>query len=309
MICAEPLPCYNNETNDQLGGILTETKKEAAEVPKLHEKRPKTMLTPTGGFLSGYTHTLNPYSGCAFSCAYCYVRRMPVALFRGEPWGEWVDAKRFDPEAFRRELARAKRKGPTSIFLSSATDPYQPAEHRLGLTRELLVLLAEDPPAFLFIQTRSPLVTRDADLFLRFPAGRIRISVTVETDRDDMRRAFAPASPPLAARLQALRQLRDAGLPTQAAVAPMLPFTTAFPAALSEVTDRVTLDTFTLGDGAGGRRSETLGMRQRLEELGLAEWFAPGKIEEVRRQFAAHFFEEQLLISQDGFAPDPPPSS
>ncbi|WP_309122475.1 radical SAM protein, partial [Paenibacillus sp.] len=255
---------------------------------KLSETTPKTMLTPTGGFLSGYTHTLNPYSGCSFACAYCYVRRMPVALFRGEPWGAWVAAKRFDPDAFRRELARAYKKGPTSIFLSSATDPYQPAEHGLRLTRELLELLADDPPAFLFVQTRSPLVARDTDLFARFPAERLRVSVTVETDRDDMRRAFAPVSPPIAGRLRALRRLRDAGIATQAAVAPLLPCTADFAAALAGVTDRVTLDTFALGDGASGRRSEALGMGSRLQALGLADWYAPEKLQEVRGMFAAH---------------------
>jgi hypothetical protein len=92
-------------------------------------------------------------------------------------------------------------------------------------------------------------------------------------------------------------------VPTQAAVAPLLPCTPDFPAALAQVTDRVTLDTFTLGDGASGRRSEALGMPRRLEALGLAEWYAPSQIEEVRRQFAAHFAEDQLFISQDGFAP------
>lgn len=275
--------------------------------PKVSEKTPKTLLTPTGGFLSGYTHTLNPYSGCAFACDYCYVRRMPVALFRGEPWGTWVDAKRFDPERFRRELARAYRKGPTSIFLSSATDPYQPAEHRLRMTRELLRLLAEQPPAFLFVQTRSPLVTRDADLFAAFPKAQLRVSVTVETDRDDMRRVFAPASPPIAARLRALRRLRDAGIPTQAAVAPLLPCTADFAAALAQATDRITLDSFTLGDGANGRRSASLGMRERLDALGLADWYAPDKIKEVQRQFAAHFPTDVIYVSQDGFAPPSTP--
>ena len=266
-------------------------------------RTPSSMLTPTGGFLAGYTHTLNPYAGCTFGCSYCYVRRLPVALFRGKPWGEWVAAKRFDPSAFRRELDRAKRKGPVTIFFSSATDPYQPAEFRLGFSRELLEILAADPPDFLFVQTRSPLVTRDADLFARFPAGHIRVSVTIETDREDMRRAFAPYAPPLAARFAALRRLREAGVPTQAAVAPLLPCTEEFPSRLAAVTDRVTLDTFALGDGSGGRRSDALGMRERFSALGLAEWYAPEKLEEVRRRFAACFPGDRIFISQDGFAP------
>jgi DNA repair photolyase len=272
--------------------------------PRVADQRPKTMLTPTGGFLSGYTHTLNPYGGCAFACTYCYVRRMPVALFRGEPWGEWVDAKRFDPDAFRRELARAKRKGPVAVFMSSATDPYQPEEYRLKLTRALLELMAQDPPAFLFVQTRSPLVTRDADLFLRFPEGRIRVSVTVETDREDIRKAFAPAAPPIAARLNALRRLTEAGVPTQAAVAPLLPCTADFAAGIARVTRRVTVDTFALGDGAGGKRTEALGIRRIHDSLGLSDWYDGDKYKEVWMRFSEHFPEDRLFLSQAGFHPD-----
>ncbi|WP_199617232.1 SPL family radical SAM protein [Paenibacillus alkalitolerans] len=272
--------------------------------PRVTEKQPKTMLTPTGGFLSGYTHTLNPYGGCAFACTYCYVRRMPVALFRGDPWGEWVDAKRFDPDAFRRELSRAKRKGPVAVFMSSATDPYQPAEYRLKLTRTLLTIMAEDPPAFLFVQTRSPLVTRDADLFLSFPKGRIRVSVTVETDREDVRKEFAPAAPPIPARLNALRRLAEAGVPTQAAVAPLLPCSAHFAAALAGVTERVTLDTFALGDGAGGKRTEALGIKRIHDSLGLSEWYESGKYKEVWTKLGEHFPPDRLFLSQAGFHPD-----
>src|SRR5690606_39094321 len=143
----------------------------------------------------------------------------------------------------------------------------------------------------------------DIDLFARFPEGRIRVSVTVETDREDMRRAFSPSAPPIAARLAALRRLRGAGIPTQAAVAPVLPCTADFPARLAGVTDRVTLDTFALGDGAGGRRSDALGMRERFAALGLEDWYAPGKLDEVRSRFAAHFPEDRIFISQSGFAP------
>lgn len=57
-------------------------------------KQPKTILNKGTGYLSGYTHTLNPYTGCTFACEYCYVRQMPVSLFRKGEWGEWVDVKR-----------------------------------------------------------------------------------------------------------------------------------------------------------------------------------------------------------------------
>src|SRR5262245_33735568 len=117
-------------------------------------------LTPASGFLKDYTHTLNPYVGCSFGCSYCYVRRMPVALFRGEPWGTWADAKAGDPRTLAQELRAAKKKGSVAVFFSSATDPYQPLEASACVTRSLLEAMAEEPPDFVLVQTRSPLVER-----------------------------------------------------------------------------------------------------------------------------------------------------
>ena len=89
---------------------------------------PKSILNKGTGFLAGYSHSLNPYSGCTFACSYCYVRKMPVNLFRGEEWGTWVDIKQGAADVFRKQFRRAKAKGPVTIFMSSSTDPYQPIE-------------------------------------------------------------------------------------------------------------------------------------------------------------------------------------
>lgn len=62
---------------------------------ELFYKNPKTILNKGTGFLSGYTHSLNPYTGCSFGCSYCYVREMPVSLFREGEWGNWVDVKKW----------------------------------------------------------------------------------------------------------------------------------------------------------------------------------------------------------------------
>lgn len=59
----------------------------------IQETRARKILTRTGGFLDGFTHTLQPYMGCPFACFYCYVRRLPVGLFGRSPWGEWLDVK------------------------------------------------------------------------------------------------------------------------------------------------------------------------------------------------------------------------
>lgn len=76
----------------------------------LSYKMPKTLLNKGSGFLADYTHSLNPYTGCSFACSYCYVRQMPVSLFRNEQWGTWVDIKQQAADLLRKELLRAKKK-------------------------------------------------------------------------------------------------------------------------------------------------------------------------------------------------------
>ncbi len=261
-------------------------------------------LTPTSGFLSGYTHTLNPYVGCTFGCSYCYVRRLPVGLFRGEPWGSWAEPKKADPSKLPKEIATAKRKGPVTVFFSSATDPYQPLEAKQGLTRSLLQAMAEEPPDFVLVQTRSPLVTRDLDL-LRALGDAVRVSMTVETDREDMRRLFTPSAPPIAARFRAMRELREAGIRTQAAVSPILPHTTDFAAKLVEAAPRIVVDDYFQGDGSGGRRSEALGMRGMYAEHGLAEWYDPSVARRLVGRIRMLAPEHEIGVSAQGFAPTP----
>ena len=92
----------------------------------------KRALTPQkGGFLaSGFTHTLNPYMGCAFGrmgCPFCYVRESPVGQFGPAPWGTWVRQKGNIAEVLEQEL-RPPAARHYRVFMSSATDPYQPAE-------------------------------------------------------------------------------------------------------------------------------------------------------------------------------------
>jgi len=261
----------------------------------------KSLLTKTGGYLHGYTHSLNPYAGCSFACSYCYVRRMPVALFREEPWGTWVDAKINAADRLRKELGKARREGPVLLFMSSATDPYQPAEYREMITRGVLEVLAEDPPDFVFVQTRSPLIVRDIDLLRRLD-GRLLISITVETDLEPIRRAFAPSAPPLSSRWKAMERLRDAGLPVQAAVAPVLPHTERFAKSLVSHADAVCIDDFS-GDGSGGRRTRELNVRSILERVGMPDWNEKDAAERLAEQLRRHFPLEKIRTGRSGFMP------
>jgi DNA repair photolyase len=270
--------------------------------PEYMYKYPKTLLNKGTGFLSGYSHSLNPYTGCSFGCSYCYVRQMPVSIFRSAEWGAWVDIKKDAAEVFQKEFQRAKTKGPVTIFMSSSTDPYQPIEYKEQITRSILEVMVKNPPDFLFVQTRSPLVRRDIDLFVRL-GKKVRVSITIETDREDIRKHFSPDAPPISARLKTLQLLAEAGVPTQATIAPMLPSSEAFPQILKSWVNRVCVDDYFMGDGSGGRRTRNLGIQLLYEELGLEEWYQPSAYQIVYERLKQVFSEDQLYVSQKGFEP------
>lgn len=266
------------------------------------KKRSNRLLLPASGYLTGYSYTLNPYVGCVFGCSYCYVRRMPLALFRGEPWGEWVEAKGFQEAAFRREWHRALKKGAVTVFMSSATDPYQPLEYKQQLTRSLLKIMAEEPPEFLLVQTRSPLVLRDRDLLQQL-GSRVRVSMTIETDLESIRKALTPAAPPLAARWRAIRELKAMGVPVQAAVSPLLPCSGQFAERLSKAVDRVVIDDFFRGDGSGGKRSAQLKMEARYGELGAEALYTPQTADQFAAELTALMPQDTVYFGQAGFMP------
>ncbi|MFC4101428.1 SPL family radical SAM protein [Paenibacillus xanthanilyticus] len=262
----------------------------------------KSILSETRGYLDvGFTHSLNPYSGCAFSCAYCYVREMPIQRFKEIPWGEWVDIKTNAAEIYRKEVGSLRRRNkPVRLFMSSATDPYQPIERKTRITRGILEAMLDAPPDLIQLQTRSPLVTRDIDLLVKLKeACSVLVSMTVETDREDMKRLFAPYAPGIQLRLNALRELHEAGIPTQAAISPVLPFTPEFPKRLEGIVDRIWIDTLSIGDGTMGRRSKRLGMPELFEANGLSDWYERDTHERVEKFFKKSFPAEMVRVSKD----------
>lgn len=265
-------------------------------------KTPKTLLNKGTGFLSGYSHSLNPYTGCAFACSYCYVRQMPVSVFRGADWGSWVDIKQGASLILRKELHKAKCKGPVTIFMSSSTDPYQPIEYKEQITQTLLEAMVEHPPDFLLVQTRSPLVRRDIPL-LQALGSKVRVSMTIETDREDIRKHFTPFAPPVQARLATLRLLADAGIPAQVAIAPVLPSSERFAETLRPLVQRICIDDYYMGDGSGGKRTQRLGLHTLYSKLGLEQWYQPQAYQAVYDQMKQFFSDNELFISQQGFEP------
>jgi DNA repair photolyase len=181
-----------------------------------------SILTPASGFMSQYKFTLNPYGGCSFGCEYCYARLFAPTASKGETWGRWVTVKRNACELLASACRAGELRSGDAVYMSSVTDPYQPVERRVGLTRAVLeTILASGVQPRLTIQTRSPFATRDVDLFRRF--GRVRVNFTITTDSDAVRRRYEPHCPSIEARLEAARAVAAAGVPIGVSVSPMLP--------------------------------------------------------------------------------------
>ena len=272
------------------------------------ESLARRALTPTGGFLGGFNFSLNPYIGCAFGdnggCPFCYLRALPIARIRPGTWGSWVVAKSNLLELLARELKSLERAGKlqeATIFMSSATDPYQGMERRTRLTRGALELFAERPPRRVLLQTRSPMVERDLDLLVRL-RPRLIASITLETDDERVRRRLTPTSPAIARRLATARRLRAAGVFVQIAISPMMPNNPERLAAIVEgVADRVVVDTYFDGDGSGGRRSRALGIGELYQRLGYERWFEPGAELALMDALRARLGRERVLFSREGF--------
>lgn len=207
---------------------------------RVYEVKAKSILTPSQTLLKHYS--LNPYVGCSFGCRYCYASYMTRYREYKEHWGSFVEVKINAPALLERELGR---KRPGSIQMSTVCDPYQPIEKRYELTRSCLEIMAKLPYRSqyfpLYIVTKSPLVLRDLDLIKRIP--NVVVGFSIGTDNERIRRLFEPYSPPLQARLNALKILKKEGIRTFALVAPALPMV---PERLSEMlrglVDRVYVD-------------------------------------------------------------------
>jgi len=267
-------------------------------------------LNPTGGFLKGFSYSLNPYVGCAFGdaggCPYCYVRALPIAMKgEGAPWGSWVIAKINLKQRLRAELiamSKADRIDAATVFMSSATDPYQGLERKLCVTRGALEAFVENPIRRVLLQTRSPMVERDIDL-LKQLGDRVMVSITLETDDDAVRRAITPTSPSVERRLRTARLMRREGIPVQLAISPMLPNDAArFARLADDAADRVIVDSYFAGDGSGGRRTRALGIGALYERLGYKEWFRPGAEQPLLDAMRARLGEHRVLYSRDGFS-------
>lgn len=187
-------------------------------------EKPRTIITRNESPDISFDRSINPYRGCEHGCVYCFAR--PTHSFMGLSPGLDFEAKLFaKPDAARlldKELSKDGYQ-PRTIAIGTNTDPYQPIEKQYRIMREILeVLEARGHPVG--IVTKSHLVTRDIDVLSRMAErGLAKVALSVTTMDRMLARTMEPRASTPTKRLEAIRQLSDAGIPASVMVAPIIP--------------------------------------------------------------------------------------
>ena len=277
----------------------------------ISETQVRSILTRTSGYLRTISsHSLQPYRGCGLGKSLCgvgcYVQANPWIL-NGRVWGEFVEA-RLNAAAsyaagYEKEKRWASRAGGTfGIFMSSSTEPFQPAERKYGVTKAVLAAMIEQPPDELIVQTHSHRVMDAIDLLTTLSERcKLRVHISIESDRETLPGLPPPASP-VAKRMAAGAMLRERGLIAVATVAPLLPIESpdVFFAALARAFDAVVIDHFVGGDGSPegqrtGRTALPLAMA-RVDPASTSPAYRDAMVSIARRHMA------KVGVGIDGFA-------
>src|SRR5256885_7826856 len=183
----------------------------------------KSVITRNNSPDVGFETSLNPYRGCEHGCIYCYARPTHeyLGFSAGLDFESKIMVKTNAPELLRAEL-ESPRWQPQTLVMSGVTDPYQPIERKVCITRDCLEVLAKfrNPAAII---TKNHLVTRDIDLFRELAAcNAAAVNVSVTSLDPTLQRVLEPrtSSPP--GRLHAIEQLRAAKIPVGGMVGPII---------------------------------------------------------------------------------------
>jgi DNA repair photolyase len=198
--------------------------------------------------------SINPYRGCEFGCKYCYARYtheflLPVKASVMEPRLSEIQqpyALAFEREIYLKDNAawlleqELKKIDPKQdIALGTATDPYQPIERRMGITRSLLEVFAQKSGHRLGIVTKSTLIERDIDLLAEIGRkNRLVVHLTITSTDSALARILEPRAPRPDLRFATVKKLRDAGITTGVLCSPLLPGITDNEQALDAVAKR-----------------------------------------------------------------------
>jgi DNA repair photolyase len=196
----------------------------------------KSLLNRCTGTRMPFTWTINPYRGCEFACKYCYARYTHefMEMRDGIEFEQKIYAKQHAADLLRQELRKVKPG--EDIALGTATDPYQPIEKKLEITRAILQEIARHSGLEVGIVTKSAMVARDIDVLREIGEhNRISVSFTVTTVDAELARTLEPRAPRPDLRLECLRKLREAGIRAGVICAPVLPEITDAPKQLEAV--------------------------------------------------------------------------
>lgn len=161
--------------------------------------------------IPGLDYTVNQYVGCGHRCIYCYAKFIMKWKNYGE-WGNWVEVKVNAPELVKKYV-----KG--NVSMSTVSDPYQPIERELKLTRRALQNM--DKRTKLSILTKSDLVLRDIDVIKKFK--NIEIGLTINGFTENIRKILEPGAPSHDQRISALRKMKQEGINTYCFISPVIP--------------------------------------------------------------------------------------
>jgi len=183
-----------------------------------------------------FSWQINPYRGCEFACKYCYARYTHefMEMRDGLDFERKIYVKKHSTWLLRQELKQVR--AGQSIAIGTATDPYQPAERKFGITRAVMEEFARHEGLSLGLVTKSDLIVRDLDLLRAIAAkNRLRIHVTITTTDTNLARILEPRAPRPDLRFTAVKKLVAAGISTSVNCAPILPGITDSPKDLESV--------------------------------------------------------------------------
>ncbi|MFK0384811.1 PA0069 family radical SAM protein [Rhizobium sp. RM] len=187
-------------------------------------EKPRSIITRNESPDIPFDRSINPYRGCEHGCIYCFAR--PTHSYMGLSAGLDFESKLFaKPDAAKlleRELGKPGYK-PRVIAIGTNTDPYQPIEREWRIMRQILEVLAEaDHPVA--IVTKSALITRDIDILAPLASkGLVKVGISVTTLDRKLARTMEPRASTPAKRLEAIKTLTDAGIPSAVMMAPVIP--------------------------------------------------------------------------------------
>ena len=291
---------HTGEACDDGWGSLEEPLEKLQTI--VQADRSRTIITRNKSPDLGFDRSINAYRGCEHGCAYCYARPTHafLGLSPGQDFESRIFAKHDAPEQLAQELSKAGY-SPRMIALGTNTDPYQPTERRLKITRGILSVLSEfEHPVG--IVTKSALVTRDADI-LESMARRnlVKVVLSVTTLDRGLARRLEPRAATPANRLATIRTLSEAGIPTGVNFAPVIP-------ALNESELEAV---FEAAADAGAREAAYILLRLPLEIKDLfEEWLqlhAPARARHVlsrmRDMHAGKYYRSGFGLRQTGSGP------